>query len=223
MPDEADITTGLTANITLDGEAYESVSGIKGTIVKAIPTANRHGKADAAMLFNRADSAYIDFGDLVKTSFINNEFTISCWFLVADTTVPVAILSKRGAFGPWEYSIDNHFQTVFFTFDNWISDGTTTVYGTDPLKAGASYTLNEWMHVAFVGDGSTIRVYLNGVLQAGIDNRKDSLFLQDTNAPFIIGNGGGYGKSYYFDGAIDDIRIYNLPLKSSSIVMLAKQ
>ena len=222
-PYEADIISGLTANISLDGIAYDSISGITGIIVKAIPTANRHGQTNAAMLFNRLDSAYIDFGDLANGSLINNDFTISFWFMVSDTLAPLAILSKRGVFGPWEYSIDNHFDKAFFTCDNWINDGTTTVYGTDPLKAGAAITINEWTHVAFVGDGTTLSVYRNGLLQPGNDTRKDSLFLQDTNAPFIIGNGGGYGKNYYFNGAIDDIRIYNVPLKSTSIVLLANQ
>lgn len=216
-----DITTGLVANFALDGNGYESVSGSNGIIHNVNPGINRHGEANKSMLFNRNDSSFIDFGDVAALSFTNNQFTFSCWINVSDTSASLSVMSKRNVMGPWEFSLDNHFNHAVFNLDNWIPDGTTTVYGTDPLKASAILKLNLWFHLAYVADGITLKVYLNGILQDGADSIKTNMFLQNTTAHFVIGNGGGYGKNFYFTGNIDDVRIYNKPLDKETIQYLA--
>lgn len=218
-----DITSGLVASIPLDGTAFEEVNSSYGTIVNALPTGNRHGEAGKAMLFNSNDSSFIDFGDLENLSFNNNQFTVSCWVMVSDTVAPVSILSKRGETGPWEFSLDNHFNHSAFNLDNWVADGSTTVYGMDPLKSAALARPGIWSHIAFVADGVAIIVYQDGILQAGTDSLNTGLSLHNTDAHFFIGNGGGYGKNYFFNGGIDDIRIYNRPLNQESIQYLALQ
>lgn len=218
-----DITSGLVASIPLDGTAFEELNSLQGTIVNALSTSNRHGEANKAMLFNSNDSSYIDFGDVEDLSFTNNQFTVCCWVKVSDTTAPVSILSKRGETGPWEFSLDNHFNHSVFNFDNWVADGSTTVYGTDPLKAAASLRSGIWSHIALVADGVALKVYQDGILQAGTDSIKNGLFLNNTGAHFFIGNGGGYGKNYFFNGSIDDVRLYNKPLNQESIQYLALQ
>jgi hypothetical protein len=124
---------------------------------------------------------------------------------VIDSISPGAVLSKRGITGPWEYSIDNHFDKGVFNLDNWISDGTKTVYGIDPLDASAPFQLNTWQHVAYVADGQTLRVYLNGAIQTGEDGYQSGYFFSDTDGHLVIGDGGGYGKHYFFNGCIDDV------------------
>ena len=218
-----DIMSGLVASIPLDGTAFEEVNSSYGTIVNALPTGNRHGEAGKAMLFNSNDSSFIDFGDLENLSFNNNQFTVSCWVMVSDTVAPVSILSKRGETGPWEFSLDNHFNQSAFIFDNWVADGSTTVYGVDPLKSAAMLRPGIWSHIAFVADGVAIIVYQDGILQAGTDSLNTGLSLHNTDAHFFIGNGGGYGKNYFFNGGIDDVRIYNRPLNQESIQYLALQ
>lgn len=218
-----DITSGLVASIPLDGTAFEEMSSSYGIIVNALPTSNRHGEANKAMLFNSNDSSLIDFGDIEDLSFTNNQFTVSCWVMVSDTVAPVSILSKRGETGPWEFSLDNHFNHRVFNFDNWVADGSTTVYGIDPLKSAAVVRPGIWSHIGFVADGVAIKVYQDGILQAGTDSINTGLFLNNTDAHFFIGNGGGYGKNYFFNGGIDDVRIYNRPLNQESIQYLALQ
>lgn len=220
-PPIADITTGLVIDIPLDGNAYEVVSGSTGNASHVSSAVNRNGEANKAMQFNRSDSSFIDFGDLAAASFPNNQFTICCWVNVVDTLSPLAVLSKRGVIGPWEYSLDNHFNHAVFNLDNWVQDGSTTVYGIDPLKASAALQLNEWQHIAYVADGSSLKVYVNGILQSGSDNLKAGLFFTDTDAHLVIGNGGGYGKNYFFNGCIDDIRFYDKVLDQSVIQYLA--
>ncbi|MBX7110049.1 MAG: LamG domain-containing protein [Chitinophagales bacterium] len=216
-----DVVTGLVASVPLDGSGYEEVNGLNGTNVKAVPVNNRHGEAGKAMFFNSNDSSFIDFGDIASLSFTNNQFTICCWVNVSDSTKPISILSKRGETGPWEFSLDNHFSHKVFTLDNWVEGGSTTVYGTDPLNAAVGIRTGVWSHLAFVADGITLQAYQDGILQAGSDSIRSGSFFSNTVAHFIIGNGGGYGKNYFFNGCIDDVLIYNRPLDKESIQYLS--
>jgi len=218
-----DVTSGLVVDIPLNGNAVELISGREGVIQGVVPTANRHGQLNKAMLFSDVDSNSINFGDWANASLASNRFTISCWVQVADTSERVAVLSKRGPFGPFEYSLDTYFGLGRLTLDNWEHQGGSTVYGVDPLKAGAPIRPNEWQHVAFVADGASLRVYVDGELQQGEDLRQGTHTFVDTDADFIIGNGGAWAKNHYFNGAIDDVKLYNRPLSDKAIDYLAKQ
>src|SRR5690242_14051439 len=98
-----DITTGLTANIPLDGTAVEAVNNVTGTIHNAVAATDRKNAPAKCMQFSAQDSAYINFGDLQSASFTNNIFTISVWTLASDTVGNRAVLSKRTPTGPFEY------------------------------------------------------------------------------------------------------------------------
>ena len=219
-----DITTGLVVNIPFDGNTVDAVSGVTGVNYRATFGPDHHYNAGKGLQFNAADSATVDFGALPLASFDStNQFTISFWVKVADTTAPIAVLSKRGDTGPWEYAIDNQFNHKGFVLDNWTGNGQTSVYGTDPLSAFVAIVPGQWQHLAYVADGNTLSVYVNGVLQAGIDQRNMGYSFGKTSAHLVIGNGGGYGRNYYFNGGIDDIRMYNIALPAATIQFLAKQ
>ncbi|HWB63517.1 MAG TPA: LamG domain-containing protein [Chitinophagales bacterium] len=215
-----DIVTGLTVNIGFDSLSLDSPSNTYGSVYKGIPASNHHGNNDKAMQFSRTDSAYVDFGALSGASF-NKVFTICCWVEVSDTSDAIAILSKRGISGPFEYSLDNHFDHNILNLDNWVSNGATSVYGIDPLKASAQIQPNVWQHIAYVADGTMLKVYINGVLQGNTDQYNDGLALSATNASLVIANGGAWGKNYFFDGKIDNVRMYNRALPAAAISYLA--
>ncbi|MDP8231025.1 MAG: LamG domain-containing protein [Candidatus Gorgyraea atricola] len=66
------------------------------------------------------------------------------------------------------------------------------------------YTVGQWQHVAFTYDGTSVRSYINGVLK---DTKVKSLSTVDSGV-FKIGN-GIYTSYNFFNGLIDDVRIYN--------------
>lgn len=212
-----DLAKGLVIDIALDGNAIEAISGTQGTIYNATPTADRKGNMGKAMQFVNADSAFISFENMTAASFPDNIFTISFWINIADTANKMAVLSKRGIFGPYEYSIDNFFGNNSLKFDNWIESGATTVYGIDPLDAEAPLLPGNWQHIVFVADGNKLQVYWNSFLQNGIDYKQEANNFAATNAPLVIGNGGGYNKNYFFNGAIDEIKMYNRVLSAAEI------
>jgi len=78
--------------------------------------------------------------------------------------------------------------------------------------AGAEISTGEWLHVVGSWDRTSpnnIDLYFNGVKLGEGEVGKDSLLI--SNLPLLIGGGTGPGDSYcsyYFDGFIDEVRIY---------------
>lgn len=77
-------------------------------------------------------------------------------------------------------------------------------------------SLNAWTHVTLVFDGSSLTLYINGAVAA--TTSFGSTTLRTNNDPLIIGN--DYGRSYYFEGSIDEARIYTAALNDSQISAL---
>jgi hypothetical protein len=218
-----DLNDGLVVNIPFNNSFIESITNTKGISTKTKFVQDRKKQVNEAIYLNRNDSSLVNFGDLNLASITNAIFSISCWVNLEDTLKPCAILSKRSPYGGFEYSIDNHFRNKqYFNFDNWNESGTNTVYGIDPLNASAPIQLNSWQHIVFIANGNHLKVYSNGVLQSDMDNKNNDEF-SNTDKDFIIGNGGGYGKYYYFQGAIDDVKIYNRVLNNEEINALFDQ
>jgi predicted GH43/DUF377 family glycosyl hydrolase len=72
--------------------------------------------------------------------------------------------------------------------------------------------LNSWSHLVGTWDGSNLRIYLNGILKAGPLSATGTM-TASTN-PLRIGSGVG---TSWFNGSIDDVRIYNRALSSDEI------
>jgi len=79
-------------------------------------------------------------------------------------------------------------------------------YGTAPLA------VNTWMHLALTYDGATLRLYVNGVQVA---SQAQTGNLMTSANPLQIGGDSLFGQ--YFQGTIDEVRIYNQALSPSEI------
>jgi hypothetical protein len=67
-------------------------------------------------------------------------------------------------------------------------------------------TLNEWVHVAMVYDGTDMRIYFNGVLDAETPVIKSDPIDASTRAVHL---GRREGEGQFFDGIIDEVQILN--------------
>ncbi len=82
--------------------------------------------------------------------------------------------------------------------------------GNSPLKAG------KWHHVAAVYNGSTLKLYKNGV-----EIYSTSVSGNVTSGPTVpVWIGGSPSNEKYFDGRIDDARVYNRSLSAEKIAEL---
>jgi glucose/arabinose dehydrogenase/chitodextrinase len=72
--------------------------------------------------------------------------------------------------------------------------------------------VNAWTHVALTYDGSMLRLYVNGVL---VVSEAQTGGIQTNTNPLSIGGNGPYGE--FFQGVIDDVRVYNRALSQAEI------
>ncbi len=96
-----------------------------------------------------------------------------------------------------------------------ISDGTTT-----QTLDGPAIPANTWKHVAVVFSGNTCALYLDGALAAS--NTAMALLPDSLNAP-LMENANYLGRGNagnYFQGSLDDFRVYNKALSAAEVTNL---
>jgi hypothetical protein len=80
-------------------------------------------------------------------------------------------------------------------------------------SGGVVLPLNAWTHLATTYDGANIRVYRNGVLVATLANTGS---FDQSNSPLRLG--GNSTWSEWWQGRIDEVRVYNRALSAAEIV-----
>lgn len=83
---------------------------------------------------------------------------------------------------------------------------TTAASSSSPLPTGT------WSHVAEVYDGQSLKLFVNGALKTTQPATGDTWAV---GGPLRIG--GNSLASEYFDGTIDDVRVYNRPLSGAEV------
>jgi len=89
------------------------------------------------------------------------------------------------------------------------------------INAATMYPIDgSWMHVAATYDGTTMKLYVNGVLEASMTPPAGTLIATNT-LPLTLGAQDGATASRFFMGGMDDTRIYNRALSLAEIQVLA--
>ncbi len=82
--------------------------------------------------------------------------------------------------------------------------------------------LNQWYHVAVTTDannGGKVRFYVDGALSGTAQDIATTTGIQDSTGPLLIGSYNGAAE--FFQGFLDDVRIYNRVLNAGEINTLA--
>ena len=181
--------------------ADSSGRGNSGTVTGASWTTQ--GRYGNALSFNGtnstvrvADSASLD---------LTTAMTLSAWIR------PTA--SQSG----WRTILQREVDAYFLNAGN--SDGPLRPSGGGTLGGSTQYLsgptanpVNAWTYVALTYDGATLRVFVNGTQVA---SRATTGAIQTTNNPLWIGGNSPYGE--YFQGLIDEVRVYDRALAQADI------
>ncbi len=162
----------------------------------------RVGKFNSSMNFDGTDDSVATTSNIGISG--ANSRSVSVWFYQSS-------LANRTMVG-WGAATGGNL------FDFIVSSGTVLGHffgaGFDTSVGAPSYSTGVWNHAVMTYDGTTVKVYLNGVFK----NSK-ALTLNTTNSVVRIGD-GYYDPYRYFSGQIDDVRIYNYPLTPTQIKTL---
>jgi hypothetical protein len=174
-----------------------------GTLVNS-PTRVSGKLGTGALQFSAASQQYITVANSSSLNSPVRSITIAAWVNATDWSGNRRILQKGNS--------DNQYRLL--------AEGGVLKFhlnGVDTLTAPLPPTAT-WVHVAATWEGSTMTIYTNGVTQtsAGAGGT-----LATTSDPLAIARKNGSGVSGdYFNGRLDDVRIYNRALSGLEIAML---
>jgi hypothetical protein len=210
-------TQGLIAYYPFNGNANdESGKGNNGTVHTATMTTDRYGNANKAYLFN-GTSNYIDIGNLGAI----NDASYSIWMKARSNNSTGALFgvgSSSNAIFFLRYNIGGTFPAN--KLDYLISTSTQmSQWGYE----NSSILDTLWHHIVFIRTNSTIGLYIDGssvsmVLTNNQGNQTGAIIAGLNMAIGAIS--GTAGISAFFDGSLDDVRIYNRVLIVSEIQTL---
>lgn len=141
---------------------------------------------------------------------LTNAVTLAAWIKPGQT-----LSLGRSIINKW-YGYDSYGLAIFngeYNFSIALPGGT---WGT-AYDVHVPAVPDQWAHVAGVYDGTTMRLYVNGVLRA---SRSVSGTLQQSNRPIVIGNNPANSG---FGGLIDEVRLYGVALTAAQVKQLGQE
>ncbi len=203
LPDRAASLVAAYSFNEGSGTTVTDASGHNNTGTISGATWTTAGKFGGALVFN-GTSAWVTIPDAPALR-LTTDMTLEAW--VKPSTVTEA----------WR-------DVIYKGNDNYLLEGTTPNGGGVPAGGGtfeanfvatygtAPLAVNTWTHLALTYDGATLRLYVNGVQVA---SQAQTGNLVTSANPLQIGGDSIFGQ--YFQGTIDEVRIYNQALSPSEI------
>jgi hypothetical protein len=218
-----DVKDGLVAYYNFNGGSLHDSSGYKNDITSnsAVPTTDRFGKQNNAYLFN-GSSSFMRVPN--NRSLTPQNITLFATFKVNGFNLGSChgneILGKGYLDG-----FGGNYLLRFNDVNTGCSDAPNTnnerffagiygaVYQTDTIMVKTGI----WYNLVYTYDGFRAKLYLNGELKS--DNSVSIPYNSNTNDLFI-GRHEDPLYPYYFNGVVDEVRIYNRALSINAIKQL---
>lgn len=197
------LSDGLLAYYPFDGNANdETGNGFDGVVSGALLTTDRNGNANSAYSFDGVND-YIKLGD----DFDESLLTVNIWFKLTDidisdnTELLISSDHANKENGLWGMGLNDNTEAPHIRFNR---NGTVN---------GFEIT-TDWQMATLVFDGLDYKNYLNGQL-VNEGSTDEIISSKDGIAYAMVGCTRVFDR--YYDGAMDDIRIYGRILGANEI------
>jgi len=202
------IADRLVAYYPLNGSPEDSVGDSHGTLMGDVtPVPDQFGNANFAYSFD-GDGDYIEFPESEAFISIDRQITVSCWINPRSFVFEMGLMI-RDRF--WRLML-NWNGSVFGNIFNEVNEE-------NRLAGNDQVPLETWSLAAFTYDGQTIRVYVNGQLSGELEYPVARIGQEDMSSIPTLGKGIGLTQKY-FDGFIDDVRVYDRALTTAEMAEL---
>ena len=172
-------------------------------------------------------NGYLDMGSGVGASFISSDnYSVSVYYLVKET----ASLDGNGYF-LWSFSTSSSTSADVGKYSAYrlnaqrVATSTGGYSNETGIEAGSQSQKGEWIHVAYVQDGGTGSLYINGRLIGSVDNMPLNSVNYGSTSPTYnwLGRAPFSGDNYLKDALISDFRLYSRALNNSELSNLSKE
>jgi sialidase-1 len=203
-----DETSGTTATDS-------SGNGNTGTVTNGATWAVGH--LNNGLTFDGTND-YVDAGNKTSMQFGQGDFTAAAW-VKTDTITGNRFIFWYGDVGTavpsWWVQMESSGKVSF------LIDGTSAPTGNYVATDTAALSVGVWTHIAVTREDSIIRIYVNGV---------ETKAIYTSNIPDVTSASNGLaigkdknGTTRYWDGMIDEVRVYDRSLSSKEIQGLYNQ
>ena len=197
--------------LTGDGNANDiSGNGNNGTLQGG--TGFVVSKVGQGFSFDGATGSIVQIPNSASVSFNQTApMSVEMWVYRTSAAQIQHFIGKRtGSCGTANFNYQFALNT---TNGEGLSFGGGPSAGGTPAISGQDLPLNTWTHLTGTSDGSTVRLYINGVQAASANGTLGT----PNTAPLTIGDSGGCGA---FGGRIDETSIYNRALSPAEITSI---
>ncbi len=203
-------TEGLVAYYPFNGNANdESGNGNNGSTNEGVTwVADRKGNLNSACYFN-GTNAYINIPNSTSIQLPSNQLTFSLWFkCIATPDIVVPFFTKNNSTTELpQYTFHlNPIDVIRFGI-------TDTSNNLQWIDNSYPFQLNQWYFIAVSWDGNTAKIFVNNTL---ISTHSFNVQMKSDTHPLEIGRDTG-GLIEYYQGVMDEIRIYNRSLSEEEI------
>lgn len=161
-------------------------------------------KIGGALEFDGVDD-YVDIGDERELKGMA-KLSVELWVNAQNLTTTQAPLEKGAAY---------EFRKIYSSGVARMRFAITTTGGSCPTIDSPPVTVPGWHHYVLTYNGAQYKAYFNG--QQALPTRTCSGTIANFTLPLWIGRRAG--TSVYFDGIIDEVRIYNRALTPEEILL----
>jgi hypothetical protein len=173
------------------------------------------GQVNNAGDFEESESDYISIGNISGLNFSGStSLSISFWIKMESSVADMSILSKRNHVSPFEG------WEVFITSTNKIRFSIGSNNTTDKLEVESTNTITDstWTHVIITYNGSQlpsgVNIYINNTVESSLTTIQNN-FTGDSSNSYNASIGSRNNTTTFFDGLLDEVRIYNSVLTPS--------
>lgn len=226
---QTDLNAGLIAYYPFNGNANdESGNGHNPSVVKATFTSDRLGKPNSACQFN-GTSNFIRIPDDNAFHF-NNGFSISAWVSIKGVYGGLCHGNRILMKGYSDLAYSGNYMLAFD--DNHYTQGRNceiatpdrshqNFYGMYTNNKSNNYIVpNKWYLLTYVFDGTNALLYVDCKLQEK-GSAKDQGF--SNSYDIFLGKMDNDQYPYWFNGLLDELRIYDRPLNENEISALCNK
>jgi predicted outer membrane repeat protein len=195
------------------GTAYDSAGSNHGTF-RGDPNWVSGYVGSCALEFDGVD----DYVRISPDSSLNLQYvTMSAWVQVRGTGpgtnnhVLNRQMTKPGTYVLWVRASDDRM------------GGQVRLQGSESTGRTAmsnNAVSGEWTHICATYDGDKLKLYIDSVPQDDVDDTNGTM---DTDNPGVFTIGAHPAPASYFDGSIDDVRLYNRALSTQEVQQLYQQ